>query len=232
MATTLAPDAAWNHLTRAFVIMSDEGANSESRKSLEKIDKDHVWYLWAFYFQLLFEGNFQDALVLLEQYPDGINHKMTRAPQPLLSAYIYSQLNQQDKADSAFRKALDIMEEEVQEHQDDHRYQSALGLAYAGVGNREEAIQAGKLAIEILPLSKDAFYGVSPHLEMALIYDILGESDMALDHLEQVLSIPNYFNVNWLKQDVRYENIRNSSRYDTLITTYNPVVEFANYDML
>jgi tetratricopeptide (TPR) repeat protein len=151
---------------------------------------------------------------------------MTLAPQALLSAYFFSHLDQTERADSAFRSALDILENEIQMHQDDHRYQSALGLAHAGLGNREAAIQAGKRAIEILPLTKDAFYGVPPHLEMALIYDMLGETDLAMDHLEKVLSIPNYYTINWLIPDIRYKNIRNSSRYKDLIATYQPVVDF------
>ena len=84
----------------------------------------------------------------------------------------------------------------------------------------------GKQAIEILPLSKDAFYGVPPQLEMALIYDLLGETDLAMDHLEKVLSIPNYFTINWLIPDIRYKNIRNTSRFRDLIATYQPVVDF------
>jgi tetratricopeptide (TPR) repeat protein len=204
------------------------GANDESRKSLGKVDKDHSWYLWAFYFQNLFEEKCQDALSLLEQYPGGITHKMARAPQALFAAFIYSHLGQQGKADSAFRTALEILEEEIQAHKDDHGYQSAVGLAHAGLGNREEAIRAGKKAIEILPLSKDAFYGVPPQLDMALIYDMLGETDLAMDHLETVLSIPNYFNTKWLLQDIRYKNIRKSRRYENLIATYTPVVDFEN----
>jgi TolB-like protein/Flp pilus assembly protein TadD len=227
-ATNLAPDAAWNHLIRAFILIAADKANDESRKSLEKVDKDHSWYLWSFYFQNLFEGRYQEVLELLEEYPGGVTHKMMRAPQALLAAPVFSFLNQQAKADSAYRVALEIMLEEIQTHQDDHRYQSALGLAYAGAGNREEAIKAGKKAIEILPLSKDAFYGVPPQLEMALIYDLLGETDLAMDHLEKVLSIPNYFNINWLLPDIRYKNSRNSSSFEKLIATYTPVVDFAH----
>jgi len=57
---------------------------------------------------------------------------------------------------------------------------------------------------------------------MALIYDILGESDLAIDHLEKVLSIPNFFTVEWLKRDIRYKNIRTNNRYDDLIAKYAP----------
>ena len=220
MATNMAPEAAWNHLTKAFIIFGEMGANIESREALERINEDHDWYLYAFYFQEIFEGNFETALSLVEKYPNGIDHKATRSPKELLAAFMHNHLNHRDEAVAAFRKALEIMEVEIITHQDDHRSHSALGLAHAGLGNKKEAIEAGKKAIEILPLSKDAFYGVSPLLEMALIYDILGESDLALDHLEKVLSIPNFFTVEWLKRDIRYKNIRSNSRYGDLIAKY------------
>jgi hypothetical protein len=85
-----------------------------------------------------------------------------------------------------------------------------------------QAIEAGQTAIELLPLSKDAFYGVSPLLEMALIYDLLGESDLAIDHLEMVLAIPNFFTTEFMKRDVRYKNIRTNNRYEDLIARYSP----------
>jgi len=222
MATNMAPEAAWNHLTKAFIIFGDKGANSESREALERINEDHSWYLYAFYFQELFEGNFEAALRLVEKYPNGIDHKSTRSPKELLAAFLHNHLNQRDEALASFGKALEILKVEIITHHDDHRYHSALGLAQAGLGNKKEAIEAGKKAIEILPLSKDAFYGVSPLLEMALIYDILGESDLAIDHLEKVLSIPNFFTVEYLKRDIRYKNIRTNNRYDDLIAKYAP----------
>ncbi len=220
IATNIAPEGAWNHLTRAFISFSEKGATDESRNALGKIDKDHSWYLWAFYFQEIFEGNYETALGLVEQYPKGIDHKATRAPKELLAAQLYGILNMGNQARDEYGKALEILVESIKSHPDDHRYQSALGLAHAGLGHRKEAIEAGKRAIEILPLSKNAFYGGSPHLEIALIYDMLGESDLAIDHLETVLSIPNYFTVEWLKRDVRYKNIRTNPRYENLISTY------------
>ena len=88
---------------------------------------------------------------------------------------------------------------------------------------KQEAIEAGQKAIDLLPLSKDAFYGNSPLLEMALIYDLLGESDLGLDHLEMVLSIPNFYTTEWLKRDMRFKNIRKHSRYEDLNATYTPI---------
>ncbi len=93
MATNMAPEAAWNHLTKAFIIFGEMGANIESREALERINEDHDWYLYAFYFQEIFEGNFETALSLVEKYPNGIDHKATRSPKELLAAFMHNHLN-------------------------------------------------------------------------------------------------------------------------------------------
>ena len=96
IATNMAPEAAWNHLTKAFIIFAQKGANIESRQALEKVDKDHDWCLYGFYFQELFEGNIEAIPELLEKYPRGIDNKLTRAPKELLEAYIHTYLDQQE----------------------------------------------------------------------------------------------------------------------------------------
>lgn len=219
-ATNIAPEGTWNHLTSAFITFSETGPNDNSRMALERIKKDHGWYLWSFYIQELYEGNLEAALNLANGYPGGIDHKMTRAPKELLAAFIYKLQGLEDRAQMEFSKALSILEDSIKTQHDDHRYQSALGLAHAGLGNKKEAIEAGMKAIELLPLSKDAFYGVPPQLEMALIYEMVGDSDLALTHLENVLSKPNYYTVEWLKKDPRYKNIRSNPGYEKLIATY------------
>jgi len=41
----------------------------------------------------------------------------------------------------------------------DPRLHSALGIAYAGLGRKHEAIQEGEKAVELLPASNEAYRG-------------------------------------------------------------------------
>ena len=45
----------------------------------------------------------------------------------------------------------------IQERPHDERFRSALGIAYAGLGRKEDAIHEGELAVELLPMSKEAW---------------------------------------------------------------------------
>ena len=80
----------------------------------------------------------------------------------------------------------------VKKHPDDPRYHSSLGIAYAGIGQKDEAIREGKKAVELLPLSKDAAYGIPYAQDLAVIYTMTGEHNAALDQIEHLLSIPSW----------------------------------------
>ncbi len=67
-----------------------------------------------------------------------------------------------------------------------------LGKAYAGSGQKEDAIREGLLAVECLPVSEDAFVGPDLVAVLAEIYSLVGEHDLAIDQLEYLLSIPSW----------------------------------------
>ena len=78
----------------------------------------------------------------------------------------------------------DMLETRIQEHPDDDRFRSALGIAYAGLGRKEDAIREGKLGVELLPMSKEAWRGAYREEDLARIYTMVGEHDAAIDRLE------------------------------------------------
>ncbi len=61
---------------------------------------------------------------------------------------------------------------------DDARYRSALGIAYAGLGRKEDAIREGELAVELLPMSKEAWRGAYRVEDLARIYATVGEYEV------------------------------------------------------
>ncbi len=48
------------------------------------------------------------------------------------------------------------------EYPDDHPDLRSLGIAYAGLGRKENAINVGKRGVNLLPVSKDAYQRVLP----------------------------------------------------------------------
>ena len=86
---------------------------------------------------------------------------------------------------------------------------SLLGIAYAGLGRKEEAIREGKRAVELLPVSKDAIWGPGLIENLAFIYVLVGEQNAALDQIEYLLSIPSELSVPLLRIDPRWDPLRN-----------------------
>jgi hypothetical protein len=82
------------------------------------------------------------------------------------------------------------LEKKVRENPGDPRFHAALGLAYAYLARRDEAVREGRRAVELLPVSKDGCSGPPYVLNLARIYTIVGDFTNAVDQLEYFLSIP------------------------------------------
>ncbi|UCC84454.1 MAG: hypothetical protein JSW46_05855, partial [Gemmatimonadota bacterium] len=67
--------------------------------------------------------------------------------------------------------------------------------AYAGLGRKTEAIEEGRRATELMPLSRDAMNGSHRLIDLAEIYSMVGELDAAIEVLEEVLSVPSWMTV-------------------------------------
>jgi len=96
-------------------------------------------------------------------------------------------------------------------------YHGDLGLAYAGLGRRKEAIREGEEAVRMMPLSKDAFVGEQLLRYLAEIYMMCGEYEAAIDRLETLLSVPGYMSAAILRVDPIWDPIRSNPRFRRLV---------------
>ena len=103
----------------------------------------------------------------------------------------------------------------------DPRYHSALGIAYAGLGKKEEAIKEGLKAVELLPMSKDATYGTTYVYDLAINYTMNGEYDLALDQVEYLLSVPSWMSITWLEWEIRFAPLLTHPRFLELKEKYS-----------
>ena len=108
----------------------------------------------------------------------------------------------------------------MQQSPEDHRLHAALGIAYAGLGRKEEAVAAGKRGVELLPASKDAMVGPCRIDDLALIYTMVGEYDAALEQLDRLLSVPSWFSVPLMELEPEWEPLRNHPGYQDLLQKY------------
>jgi tetratricopeptide (TPR) repeat protein len=114
-----------------------------------------------------------------------------------------------------------LLEAAVADRPEDPRVHSALGLSYALLGRKDEAIREGELAVELWPVSKDALKGPTFVRNLAQIYVWVGEADSALDRIEYLLSIPSWVSVGVLRVEPNWDPLRDHPRFQALLEEYD-----------
>ena len=100
--------------------------------------------------------------------------------------------------------------------------QSYLGLVYAGLGQKEEALKSARAAVELLPMSRDVIVGAFYLERLARVEAQVGETQSAIEHLEQLLSSSGgeTVSVATLRIDPVWDPIRNDARFKTLLAKH------------
>ena len=98
--------------------------------------------------------------------------QFTFYPAALGECHCRTWLNQPGPAAEACEAASALLEEAVVEMPEDPRVHSALGLSYALLGRKDEAIREGELAVALWPISKAALKGPQFVKNLAMIYQL------------------------------------------------------------
>jgi TolB-like protein/Tfp pilus assembly protein PilF len=162
--------------------------------------------IYIIYYKTLLEilnGNYQIALTYLPDLDKNTtNIAYFNSLISLLYATTYKLLNQPEKAVSYFNSAKKLLESYINQNPDNTGlYMSYLGVAYAGLGMKSEAIATGKKGVELFPISKDASTGPRCIENLAKIYVMTGEYNLALEQIKYSLSINAGLTVNMLLLD-------------------------------
>lgn len=81
-------------------------------------------------------------------------------------------------------------EKRVRDNPDAAELHGYLGLLYAYMQRKDDAVRAGSRAVELEPESQNAFHGAAHAASLALIYALVGEPDQAITLIERLLSTP------------------------------------------
>ena len=112
-------------------------------------------------------------------------------------------------ADSA-RRAL---EEQTRAAPDDGQRRVLLGLALAYLGRKSDAVREGLRGLELMPISRDGYFGPYVQLQLVRIYMLVGEPEKAMDQLEPLLKVPFYLSPGWLRIDPTFDPLRTNPRF-------------------
>jgi TolB-like protein/Flp pilus assembly protein TadD len=141
-----------------------------------------------------------------------------KLPISLLRAFTDLAAGRNQNARSAFQSATRQLEAELPKLPDDERVHKSLSLAYAGLGMRDEALLSANKAVELMPMSRDAFSGAFYLEGLAQVHAMLGQADAAVEQLEIVLSNPGEATRATIRMDPRYDLIRDDPRFQALIS--------------
>jgi serine/threonine-protein kinase len=171
-------------------------------------------------------------LVLQRKYADGLraaedisDDAIKNYPGACVSKYQLIGVSRkalQDEAGArtAFLKAKEFAEAQLQQDPQNANRHIELAGALAWLGEKEAALAEATRATELLPESKDAFEGPNITEAVAGIYCVVGQTDRAIDLLDGLLSRPSTTSVAMLKINPLWDPVRNDPRFIELLKKY------------
>ena len=220
----LIPDQNGSYLGKWYNYILWKGDINKARETLEQIpQKNTSLSIYHFVLQELYERDYAAMLELISSAPedffeDGENLFVSKAQ---LAGQAYDLMKKPKLALASYESALTLLEKITREHAEDPRIHSSMGIVYAGLGQKEEAIREGKLGVDLNPVSKDSFAGPHRVTDLARIYIMVDEYDAALDQLEYLLSISSKVSAPMLRIDPKWDPLRDHLRFNRLLEKYS-----------
>jgi TolB-like protein/predicted Ser/Thr protein kinase/Tfp pilus assembly protein PilF len=123
----------------------------------------------------------------------------------------------EQKAQVAFADARESAEAAWASKAKDDFYFREIARIDAGLGRKEEAIREAQRAVELMPISKDSLRGPGYVRNLALIYALTGERNLAIEQLEIVVKIPAGPSYGELRFNPVWDPLRDDPRFEKLL---------------
>jgi TolB-like protein/tetratricopeptide (TPR) repeat protein/predicted Ser/Thr protein kinase len=219
----LDPDMELAYGTIADCIWRSTGDLSESRKLLEKMGRSTgLMNVWFWLSQELYERDYEAALRTLESYDIPPNvAAWYYAPRPLLQAEVYEYMGDASMARASYDSARVLLEDYFEANPENHSLHITLAQTYAGLDRKGDAIFHVEKALELDPILVDTFDRPMMLWMVAGVYTRLGEYDLALDYLENLLEVPSGLTVWELRLDARWDRLRDHPRFKAMLEKYD-----------
>jgi len=149
--------------------------------------------------------------------PDGVIRRDVRMPRSFFAGLAARAQNDTISAETAFTAARIEMEKIVRDEPDYAQAFSTLGMTEAALGRREDAIREGRRAVELLPITRDAWTGAELLMNLAIIYAWVGENELAIKQLEELVQIPSPVSYGQLRLHPFWDPLRGDARFERIV---------------
>jgi serine/threonine-protein kinase len=99
----------------------------------------------------------------------------------------------------------------------------ALGVVDAALGNKEQAIREGELAVKLTPASQSAIEGSVLTQYLAIIHAWTGDKDGAIQRLEEAAKLPgSHVTYGYLRLHPLWDPLRDDPRFEAIVASLAP----------
>ena len=239
-ALEIAPDFAAPKIGLAYLEVFRNGNPAAGRKILQNIpagiDPDGAVALARWDLAML-ERDYATAEKILTDSPLEDFPWAGDAPKTFYQGRIALARGDIESAQRYFAAARPAIEKRVRDDPDVAERHARLGLLYAYMQRKEDAIRESRRAVELEPESQNAFHGALWAANLALVYALVGEPDQAITLIERLLSTPGA--VQWpdfpssitladLRLRWEWDSLRSNPRFQKILAGPEPKTVLTN----
>jgi len=153
---------------------------------------------------------------------DGPNGVLYR-PVALMRGQTLERMGEVTRARSAYEASRALLEDSVAAHPRDAMIRVALGLAYAGLHRRADAMREARAATELVPVSENFPRATAAMGGAVEIFAQVGETDAALELIELLFTMPagREVSVPLLRLDPTFDPLRSDPRFEALLARFS-----------
>jgi TolB-like protein/Flp pilus assembly protein TadD len=233
-ALEIAPDSVQAKLALAYLEVFQNGSPAVARKILQNIppevDPDGVVTLTRWDLTML-DRDYATAEKILADFPLEDFARAGDTPKTFFLGRVALARGDIASAQRYLSAAAPAIEGWVRDEPDDPNRHAQLGLLYAYMQRREDAIREARRALELEPESQNAFHGADRAANLALIHALLGERDEAIALIARLLSTPGPvewpdFPQNMTQAELRlrweWDPLRSDPRFQKILSEPEP----------
>jgi TolB-like protein/Flp pilus assembly protein TadD len=215
----LAPDSVNVKIQRGYIEFFSKGNTAPIKAALESIpaniDPDGIVTFARWDVSLMDRDPAAAERALAACRLEAINSPPgAPVPKSYLQACIDLVRGNNTSAQKNFETARPAFEKIVADSPQDATRHAQLGLVYAFMGRKEDALREAHRALELKPISRDVIEGAVVQAFQTLVFARTGETDKAISEVERLLTTP--FAVDYADECISLSDLRTRWEWDPL----------------